>query len=323
MRYFRALTLSLAFHAIVLLAFWLLSDEAKVQIEPNKSPTVVELLESPELPRRPHQLPQEKQEFVRAAKAPPELLSKAKREKRFASEDEQYVLEERQARASGLTENRSPAIGSKEAQHEPRLKQRKQLDFKPDSSIERFAEKELSAGLGDVEVQSKRQQTANSNKPLDFSKFGSIERGLSTVGEQLPEDIKFGDFTALNTDRHLYYSFYSRIEEMVRGRWVSYARAVVYGLENGTERIQGRATWTTKLEIILDKDGTFTRAILHETSGSKSLDSAPVQAFRDAQQFPHPPKEMVKDDGNIHIYYAFSVNMVPRYAAGGGDGDSE
>jgi TonB family protein len=315
MRYFRALILSLAFHAIVLLVFWLLAGKPSTDLAP-RPPTVVELMESPELPKRPHQEPKNEKEFVRKSDVPPELRAKERREARFASEDEQWVLQEQQARQSGLTTNRAPAVGNAKAQNKPHPR-RKPIDFKPDSSLEKFAEKELADNNGDIEIQSKKQHVVNSNKPLDFSKFGSVERGMSTVGEQLPEDIKFGDFTALNTDRHLYYSFYSRIEEMVRGRWVNYARAVVYGIENGQEKISGRATWTTQLEIILDKDGTFSRAILHSTSGSKALDSAPVQAFRDAQQFPHPPAEMVKEDGTIHIYYAFSVNMVPRYAAGG------
>lgn len=328
MRYFRVLTkyltYSVAFHATVLLVFWLLADRSATTFTP-KAPTVVELMETPELAKRPHQEPKGEKEFVRRADAPPELRSKERRDARFASEDEQWVLQEQQARQSGLTENRSPSLGDAKAQNRPRIQtrlptripSRKALDFKPDNSIEKFAEKELAAGLGDVTVQPKKEHVVNTNQQLDFSKFGSVERGMSTVGEQLPEDIKFGDFTALNTDRHLYYSFYSRIEEMVRGRWVNYARAVIYGIENGSEKISGRATWTTQLEVILDKDGTFSRAILHSSSGSKSLDSAPVQAFRDAQQFPHPPAEMVKEDGTIHIYYAFSVNMVPRYAAGG------
>lgn len=314
MGYFRALILSLAFHAIALLIFWLLAGANPTDLTPKPS-TVVELMETPELAKRPHQSPKDEKQFVRKAEAPPELRTKDKREARFASEDEQWVLQEQQARQSGLTTNRSASAGDTKAQTRLPSRGKKPLDFKPESPIEKFAERELASSNDGPVVAPSRKRVENSYRPLDFSRFGSIERGMSTIGEQLPDDVKFGDFTALNTDRHLYYSFYSRIEEMVRGRWVNYARAVVYGIENGSERISGRATWTTQLEIILDKEGTFSRAILHSSSGSKGLDSAPVQAFRDAQAFPHPPAEMVKEDGTIHIYYAFSVNMVPRYAA--------
>ncbi|RYZ77020.1 MAG: hypothetical protein EOP05_03210 [Proteobacteria bacterium] len=326
MRYFRAFIYSLIVHIVALLVFWLMADNNAQLPTKNPAPTVVELLETPELPRRPSQPPLNEKQFVRKADIPTELKTNEKRDKRFASEEEQYVLEERQARASGMTANRS-ASSSEQGQPRPDSKPQpqaknesrsKSLDVKPESPLKRFAEKELVGGLGDVAQKAEDQKkkiVENSGKPLDFSRFGSIERGVSTTGEQLPDDIKFGDFTALNTDRHLYYSFYARIEQMIRPRWVNYARAVVYNLENGHEVVEGRATWTTKLEVILDKKGTFQKALLHEGSGVKSLDSAPVQAFRDAMQFPNPPQEMVKEDGTIRIYYAFSVNLVPRYAA--------
>ena len=320
MRYFRALILSLAFHAIALLLFWLLAGAKPTQLTAQNS-TVVELMETPELAKRPHQISKDEQQFVRKADVPPELRAKEKREARFASEDEQWVLKESQARQSGLTTNRSASLGDTKAQPDqprPREKtvQKKALDFKPEPVVRKYAERELASSAdGDIEMPANKKKLVNTNRPLDFARFGSFERGMSSVGEALPPDIQFGDFTALNTDRHLYYSFYSRIEEMIRGRWVNYARAVVYGIENGSEKLSGRASFTTQLEVILDKEGVFSRAILHSSSGSKGLDSAPVQAFRDAQAFPHPPAEMVKADGTIHIYYAFSVNMVPRYTA--------
>ena len=335
MRYFRALTLSVLFHGLAALVFWLLIPAAP-PLPLHQVPIAVELLESPELPRRPKRLPIDDKFFVRSSQAPKEALTDKQNKKRFASESEQNVLEETQARASGLTANRTQDVNverSKQAARDPSKQEKpsRKIAFTPGSPLKRIAEETSNRENGDIEVgglspsktrDSKAQ--ANESRPLDFSRFGSIERGVSTVGEQLPSDIKFGDFTALNTDRHLYYSFYSRIEEMIRPRWVNYAKAVVYGIETGTELVQGRATWTTKIEVLLDPQGNFLRAILHQGSGVRNLDAAPVQAFRDSQKFPNPPAEMVKDDGAIHIYYAFSINMVPRYAGGGGDsGDTE
>lgn len=305
-----------------MLLFALLSPEEVPK--PTQKATIVELLEEPELPRRPSQPPLDMKQFVRSAPAPEDLLTDEKKEARFSSETEQNVRLESQARASGMTANRS-SQGGEEKTTAPRAGRqdgRKKLDFTPDSPVEKFAENELSNSGGDIPVgglNPSRQRSgipSSDGKSLDFSKFGSVERGMSTVGEALPEDIKFGDFTALNTDRHLYYSFYSRIEEKIRNRWVNYARAVVFGVENGNEQAPSNATWTTKLEVILDPKGNFMKAILHESSGLHSLDSAPVQAFREAHQFPNPPPEMIKEDGTIRIHYAFSVNLVPRYAGG-------
>ena len=146
--------------------------------------------------------------------------------------------------------------------------------------------------------------------------FGLAERGVSTLGERLPDDIKFGDFTALNTDRHLFYTFYARIEEKVRHRWVTYAKAALYNLPPDATRARAGSDFTTTLEVVLDRAGNFRQAILHDSSGVRSLDNAPVQAFRDARQFPNPPVEMIKDDGTIRVFYAFNVSLVSRYASG-------
>lgn len=302
-------------HVVLAFLLWLLGPET-VPIPANRT-AYVDLLETPQLPRRPHQPEIDEQTFVRSAPAPDELVTDDEKNARFASEEDQNVIEERQARASGMTANRGGGSGASEptSRSKPGKSAKRELDFTPKSPLERIAENEIDEPEGDVDVGRRGKEKQNEGRPLDFSRFGSIERGVSTIGEALPDDVKFGDFTALNTDRHLYYTFYSRIEEMIRSRWVNYAKAVVYGVEMGTERVNGRATWVTKLEVLLDKEGNFKKAILHESSGVRNLDAAPVQAFRDAGQFPNPPQEMVKDDGSIHIYYAFSVNLIPRYAS--------
>lgn len=317
MRYFRiliAVYFSLLLHGLLAVLFYLLVP-AYVQPQIERS-SYVDLLESPTLPRRPQQKELDEKNFVRSAPAPKELVTDEDKKKRFDSAEEQNVIEERQARASGMTANRGGGSVASEPSNRSKSGKtsKRKLDFTPESPLKRIAENEINSLVGDIDVGDVKKERRNEGRPLDFSRFGSIERGTSTIGESLPDDVKFGDFTALNTDRHLYYTFYSRIEEMIRPRWVNYAKAVVYGVEMGSIRVDGRATWVTKLEILLDPKGNFKKAILHEGSGVRNLDAAPVQAFRDALQFPNPPAEMVKEDGSIHIYYAFSVNVMPRYA---------
>lgn len=312
----RGLSISLIIHAALLVLCWILTPETSQFKTTNL--TTVDLLEDAELAKRPKQPPADEKTFVRSAPAPKDLLTDEEKKKRFASENVQNVIEEQQARKSGMTANRSSTVETPKAAPDRVATNRRKLDFKPESALERLTE-EKAALEGDIAAgtykESREKGSSRDGKPLDFSKFGSIERGVSTIGEQLPTDISVGDFTALNTDRHLYYTFYSRIEEMIRARWVNYIRAVVYGMETGVVIIPSNKDWTTKIEIVLDRTGVFRKAILHESSGSKKLDSAPVQAFRDARQFPNPPVEMIKEDGNIHLMYAFSVQVVPSYAA--------
>jgi TonB family protein len=339
MRYFRTLTFSIILSVVAHVAIicLLLILEPKFISVPRKL-TTVDLLEAPQLPRRPSQHAFDEKEFVRRADIPKELLSQKKlKDARFASEEEQQVLEEQRARQSGLTANRSSLASgghgmNRQAKAKSSLKHGK-INLKPASPLERIEEElrnskdgDIAAGGANQEAKEKQEATApDGSRPFNLPSFVGAEQGHSTIGEQIPDDVKYGDFTALNTDRHLYYSFYSRMEEAIRHRWVTYVRSIVMGIDNSVAPgTPDKENWTTKLEVLLDKNGNFEKAVLHEGSGSRNLDAAPVQAFRDAGQFPHPPQEMVKEDGFIHIYYAFTVNVSPRYAANrSNDADGE
>lgn len=331
MRLFRTLTLSLIASLLLhLLLGWglaLLPDSPLESSSGDKALSIVELVETPEeAPPIETEKADEKQ-FVRSAPAPEELLTKEKREKRFASEEEQNVLEEQRAQASGLTANRSqnantetpPAPPAPPAQQERRKNARRdKLDLRPESALERAQQDQLGdmrvGGLEKRPTEPPEEEDSDGSRPLVLPGFGGLQAGTSTVGEALPDDIKFGDFTALSTDRHLFYTFYARMEEKIRHRWVAYARAAILTYQNSNRRVSGNGTWTTRLEIILDKDGRFLKALLHQGSGIQALDVAPVQAFRDAKQFPNPPREMIKADGKIHLEYAFTVNVAPNVA---------
>lgn len=317
MRYFRGLTISLGLHFLIafLLAIWPQdSNESRLKTRQN----FVELLEKPELPRRPRQRPRnaEKKQIVRSVEIPEELLSKEKKKTDFASEEDRYVIEEQRARLVDQSKNRGGLRPSLNPKSNKGKTAKKKMDFAPESALER-AQREIAEQFKDGDVRigglDKSEGASEGGEKFDpFKNMAPLEPGLSTFGEVVPDNIKFGDFTALNTDRHLFYSFYSRMEEKIRGRWVAYARAAVYNSPAEFHRPRGKSVWTTKLEVVLDSEGRFEKAILLETSGSRALDSAPVQAFKEAYQFPNPPKEMIGEDGKIHISYAFSVNITSR-----------
>jgi TonB family protein len=315
MRYFRVLTISLTLHLLLALAISSMPTRDHDRLN-SKQMSYVDLLETPELPQRPKQLPRDDKPIVRSAPVPEELKTEEKKETRFSSEEEQYVLEEQKARTNGMTANRSQTAQQKPAG-------RKELNFAPESALDR-AREELLEGTSENDVrigrnneerdEGREKAAEDGSKALILPGFVGVEQGLSTLGNELPDDIRFGNFTALNTDRNLYYSFYARMEELIRFRWETYVKAAIFELAHNQKRVAARDKWTTKIEIILDPSGNFERAILMESSGVRSFDNAPVQAFRDAGLFPNPPQEMVRDDGKIHVYYTFTIDVLPKYA---------
>lgn len=315
MRYFRVLSLSLAIH-ILIAAILLIWGPEPMGLDLRRH-SFVELVEKPELPRRPQQKPKNEQQFVRSVNIPDQLLAKLKKPTKYSSEEDRTVLEQQKARLNDLTANRSGASGQattmsqKPVDNENSQKSKVRLakdalNFKPSSPLQSLR-KDLDEA-NSIKVAPSQEAARASSPKINGPQIVSAESGFSTLGESLPADIKFGDFTALNTDRHLYYTFYARLEEKIRHRWVTYARAAYYSLPADPKKATGKDQWSTKLEVILDEQGHFQKAILHESSGIKSFDNAPVQALRDAGQFPNPPAEMKKADGFIHVYYSFSIN---------------
>ena len=133
----------------------------------------------------------------------------------------------------------------------------------------------------------------------------------STVNDPLT-NIPIGSFTALNTNRYLYYSYFARIEEQIRNRWVAHIRNVIDRSPFIPIDKRSRDIWTTEVEILLDKDGYFVRADVHHTSGLDRLDYAAMDAFREGAPILNPPQGLVSEDGYIHLRYAFNVFWKPQ-----------
>lgn len=301
-----------------------------------KKVSVVDLVEND--PQKQSPKNKDSKSFVRQATAPDKLKLKEKRPAKFFSQEDQTVLEEQRAAQSGMTENRTAQESKSQRtdNSEPdkkeveKKREQKKAEKKSETKSEKMAknlkESELtkikpeeSKLYGDVDVkkfekESEQEKPKDESVPMKWPQVGGfgMRKGSSTVGETLPQDIRIGDFTALNTDRFTYYTFFARMEEVFRPRWINYVKAAVYTYQQ-TQRRTREEEFVTQIELLLDKDGNFIRGILHQGSGNEALDLAPVRAFRDAMKFPNPPQEMLKDDNYIHLDYQFTVHFVPQY----------
>jgi hypothetical protein len=313
-RVFLGVSLSILIHVIVSVATYqasLFFNQPK-----PRSTTLIEWIEPTKLKKDDWSNTQS--QVVRKTDLPKDLIDlNVKATRRFLSEDIQTVKKETRAAASGMTENReqsldlSPSrpasqavVGGKTRSNSP---SRERLPEVLPNSI-------FSEGLGDITIEKKNDEASgrrNTSRELVLPTDPRRNRGISTTGEQLPSDIQIGDFTALNTDRFMFYTFYARIEEQIRHRWVRYVKAVIFG---GGDLREGQNEYVTNLEIVLNREGDFVRAIIHDGSGSRDVDAAPILAFREAKRIPHPPREMVKEDGTIRLYYSFHVDQLPPLA---------
>lgn len=290
MSFLRALTLSLIVHFVLVLIL----DKGAPYFEPKPIEiTSIELVEStPELPKTPAKKNKEERQIVRQALAPKSELKEDDTDlARFLSADKQRVRRETQAANSGMTQNRAAGqkapSDSKEQKLQATKDARKSMpkDYDPEG----------------IDIAKNLKEYAQ-----------SIEDAPSTMGDTVPNDVSIGSFTALNTDRYVYYSFFSRIEDLVRFRWESRVRSAVDTFDrNYILSVVGRRTWITSVDIWLTKDGRYHSAHILKESGISRFDQAAVMAFKEAGMFPNPPQEMVEDDGFIHLKYSFNVSFKP------------
>ena len=140
--------------------------------------------------------------------------------------------------------------------------------------------------------------------------------GYSGLSDYIP-DVRQGGFTALNTDQFVYYTFYARINDQLRNRWVQLVRDFL----NATPQIEinrlAQKTQVTQIEVLLTPDGRYVKSILYMKADSPTLDQIADMAFRQATPFNNPPSEMVEKDGYVHLHYALYLQLLPHYVANG------
>lgn len=282
--YFQALSLSFLIHGLVLAGLWVLESTPPEAHEP---PRVVQI----------EFLDGTQKQIVADAVAPNlDLFSQSAT--RLESARDQRVLEQQQASRSGATENRS------------RLKQI------PEELIPAMgSQQDGSASLKDLAqsgsgADTKQQQVVDQVKREEVYERLFDKEGISSIQDRLFEDVKFGNFTALNTNRNQFYSFYQRINEQVRIRWVENIQFHIDQLRlqaPGSRFKSGE--WISRLEIILNDKGEIVHSYVAKSSGQSRWDEAALSAFHSAAPFVNPPRGMKQSDGTIRLSYLFSLQL--------------
>jgi TonB family protein len=279
---FQGLVLSLIAHAILV---WLLFHAKVPNLMPQSETTEVEFIERDSKAKA----------FVTETEKKDQADINLKRTADYLSKFTKRVKKETRARASGETQN-SLATPTLQPQSESR-----QASSGGNQSAETGeGSKGKLMGMGG----------AGLNPALH-----NVAIGQSSLAEYIP-GVQEGAFTALNTDQFTYYTFFARVNEQVRPRWIHLVRGFISrqsvpALEN-LARLERR----TLIEVIIDKDGEYIAGAVMNTSGERELDQTSVEAFRTAAPFPNPPRGLMEADGKIHLRYGFVVEFRPPSLGG-------
>lgn len=171
----------------------------------------------------------------------------------------------------------------------------------------------ITRNAGSRGKQVKRQdRTEEGNQQVIRETQQTWTPGLSASDDALPSEMKVGDFTVLNTDAHLFYTFFARIKDQIRFRWVRQVENSIESLRIRDIHSQTQSTWNTQIEVVLDRHGNYLSSAVMKPSGMPSFDKAALVAFKEGAPFPNPPREMIKEDGKIYLDYAFQVYWNPQ-----------
>src|SRR5262245_25380601 len=132
-----------------------------------------------------------------------------------------------------------------------------------------------------------------------------LARAIGGGTQDRLKDIDDGDETALNSKRWRFASFFNRVKRQVAEHWHP---DEVYRQRDPTGSVYGRRNRYTELRIQLNPDGRLSKVALAQPSGLEFLDDEAVEAFKEAEPFPNPPRQLI-ENGTINFGFGFLFDL--------------
>ena len=119
------------------------------------------------------------------------------------------------------------------------------------------------------------------------------------------EGVESGEFTALNSKKWKFASFFNRMKRQVAQNWHP---DTVYLRRDPSGKVYGTKDRVTVLEVSLKPNGSLAKVVVAQQSGVGFLDDEAISAFHKAQPFPNPPTGLV-DSGSQLITFSFGFHF--------------
>ena len=133
-----------------------------------------------------------------------------------------------------------------------------------------------------------------------------LARAIGGGTQDALNDVDDGDETALNSKRWRFASFFNRVKRQVAEHWHP---DEVYRQRDPTGAVYGRHNRYTELRVQLKPDGRLSNVAINLPSGLEFLDDEAIEAFKEAQPFPNPPRQLVESGGVINFRFGFLFDL--------------
>lgn len=133
-----------------------------------------------------------------------------------------------------------------------------------------------------------------------------VQRAVGGGFNDYLKDIEEGDETSLNSRKWKFASFFNRVKRSVADHWHP---DVAYRRRDPSGNIYGYRDRLTVVRVKLHPDGRLANLALERPCGVDFLDDEAMAAFRQAQPFPNPPKQLIDDSGLISFRFGFLFEL--------------
>ena len=133
-----------------------------------------------------------------------------------------------------------------------------------------------------------------------------VARAAGTGTQDYLRDVDEGEETALNAKRWKFATFFNRVKEQVRNQWKPNDE---FRRRDPTGAIYGSQDRLTQVHVQLKADGSLAKISVAQTCGVDFLDETAMEAFKQAQPFPNPPRQLVQASGLIDFDFGFYLEI--------------
>lgn len=147
-------------------------------------------------------------------------------------------------------------------------------------------------------VEERRSRLRGSNREESWREFRAAI-------ENFAPNVRPGNQTALNAAASPFANYLAHVHRRIHRE---FADGFLRGLPAGGTSPFADRTLNTKLEIILNRDGTVHRIGVVKTSGFLPFDHGAFASVMRGQPYPEAPSQIVSGDGRVYFHWGFYRN---------------
>ncbi len=121
--------------------------------------------------------------------------------------------------------------------------------------------------------------------------------------ENMVPEVKAGNQTALRSRKHPFAQFIATMHRTIHDKWAFGFLEQLDGM--GRSHDLNKPELWTRVEIVLNSDGSLDKLRTVRFSGNMQFDNAAREVVRNAGPYPQPPREILSGNGKVYIHWAF------------------